>query len=77
MLDTFDAPDTAESCPRREVSTVAPQALALMNSEWMEQQAERFAARIEQIAAIRWARRGGWRWRVRPNRRNAPKRRSI
>ena len=48
MLDTFDAPDSAESCPRREVSTVAPQALALMNSEWMEQQAARFAARIEQ-----------------------------
>ena len=47
MLDTFDAPDTAESCPRRETSTVAPQALAMMNSEWIERQAERFAARIE------------------------------
>ncbi len=46
LLDTFDAPDTAESCPRREVSTVAPQALALMNSEWISQQAVRFAARI-------------------------------
>jgi hypothetical protein len=46
MLDTFDAPDTAESCPRRETSTVAPQALALMNSEWMERQARRFAARL-------------------------------
>jgi hypothetical protein len=46
MLETFDAPDTSESCPRREMSTVAPQALAMMNSEWMERQAERFAARI-------------------------------
>jgi hypothetical protein len=46
LLDTFDAPDTTESCPRREVSTVAPQALALMNSEWTGQQAVRFAARI-------------------------------
>jgi mono/diheme cytochrome c family protein len=46
LLDTFDAPDTAESCPRREVSTVAPQALALMNSEWTWQQAIRFAARV-------------------------------
>ena len=46
MLDTFDAPDTSESCPRREASTVAPQALTLMNSEWMARQAERFAARI-------------------------------
>jgi mono/diheme cytochrome c family protein len=46
MLDTFDAPDSAESCPRREASTVAPQALALMNSEWMYQQAVRFAGRL-------------------------------
>ena len=46
MLDTFDAPDSAESCPRRETSTVAPQALALMNSEWTYQQAVRFAARL-------------------------------
>jgi hypothetical protein len=50
LLDTFDAPDTAESCPRREVSTVAPQALALMNSEWMERQARRFAVRLGKSA---------------------------
>ncbi len=47
MLDTFDAPDTSESCPRREASTVAPQALTLMNSEWMGRQAELFAERIK------------------------------
>jgi hypothetical protein len=46
MLDTFDAPGTAESCPRREISTVAPQALAMMNSDWMERESERFAARV-------------------------------
>jgi hypothetical protein len=46
LLDTFDAPDSAESCPRRESSTVAPQALALMNGEWTYRQAVRFAARI-------------------------------
>ena len=46
LLDTFDAPDSAESCPRRESSTVAPQALALMNSDWAYRQAVRFAARI-------------------------------
>jgi hypothetical protein len=48
MLDTFDAPDSTESCARREASTVAPQALALMNSDWTYQQAVRFAARLEQ-----------------------------
>jgi hypothetical protein len=46
LLDTFDAPDSSESCPRRETSTVAPQALALMNSDWTYQQAVRFAARV-------------------------------
>jgi len=50
MLDTFDAPDTGESCPRREISTVAPQALALMNGEWTERQARRFAVRISKSA---------------------------
>jgi hypothetical protein len=46
LLATFDGPDTSQSCPRRDSSTVAPQALTLMNSEWMHKQAERFAARI-------------------------------
>jgi len=46
MLQIFDAPDTAASCARREISTVAPQALALMNSEFTSTQAEQFAARI-------------------------------
>jgi len=46
MLQIFDAPNTATSCARREVSTVAPQALALMNSPFTTQQAEAFAFRI-------------------------------
>jgi hypothetical protein len=50
MLQIFDAPDTATSCPRRETSTVAPQALALMNSEFTSEQAKNFAARIHQEA---------------------------
>jgi len=47
MFETFDAPDASASCPRRESSTVAPQALALMNSEFMAAQADRFAARLK------------------------------
>ncbi len=50
MLQIFDAPDTATSCPRRETSTVAPQALALMNSEFSTAQAEKFAARVRKQA---------------------------
>ena len=46
MFETFDAPDASASCARREASTVAPQALALMNSEFMSAQADRFAARL-------------------------------
>ncbi len=46
MLQTFDAPDTSTSCARRDSTTVAPQALTLMNSEFMLDQARRFAARI-------------------------------
>jgi hypothetical protein len=50
MLQIFDAPDTAMSCPRRETSTVAPQALALMNSEFSAAQAEQFASRVHKQA---------------------------
>ena len=50
MLSIFDAPDTATSCARRETSTVAPQALALMNSEFSIEQARAFASRIREQA---------------------------
>jgi hypothetical protein len=48
MLAIFDEPDTAVSCPRRDVTTVAPQALALLNSEFMETQARNLAARLQE-----------------------------
>jgi hypothetical protein len=50
MLQIFDAPDTATSSPRRETSTVAPQALALMNSAFAHAQAAQFAERVRQTA---------------------------
>src|SRR5882672_9604187 len=49
MLAIFDAPDTALSCPRRETSTVAPQALALLNGEAALSQSQQFAARIAKL----------------------------
>ncbi len=49
MLQIFDAPDTARSCARRETSTVAPQALAMMNSSFVLEQADRFAARLRNL----------------------------
>ena len=50
MLQIFDAPDTARSCSRRETSTVAPQALAMMNSRFAVQKAGSFAARVRKEA---------------------------
>jgi hypothetical protein len=46
MLSTFDVPDTTMSCSRRDSTTVAPQALTLMNGEFMVSQAARMAASI-------------------------------
>jgi hypothetical protein len=50
LLQIFDAPDTATSCPRRDHSTVAPQALALMNGEFGIGQSDQFAARVTKLA---------------------------
>ncbi|MBM3756926.1 MAG: DUF1553 domain-containing protein [Acidobacteria bacterium] len=47
MLQIFDAPDSSTSCARRERSTVAPQALAMMNSEFSSARAEEFAKRVK------------------------------
>lgn len=44
MFEVFDRPDTNESCGRRLVSTTAPQALTLFNSEFSRHQSERLAA---------------------------------
>jgi hypothetical protein len=50
MFQTFDAPDATLSCARRETSTVAPQALTLMNGAFFQKQAEAFAARLRKDA---------------------------
>jgi hypothetical protein len=47
MFEAFDMPDTSVSCERRNVTTVAPQALALLNNEFMNEQAEKFAERLK------------------------------
>lgn len=50
MLDVFDKPDTIGSCPRRNRSTIAPQALILMNNSWVQMQAKQFAQRLQREA---------------------------
>ncbi|MCC6362471.1 MAG: DUF1553 domain-containing protein [Bryobacterales bacterium] len=50
MLDVFDKPDGITSCPRRNRSTIAPQALILMNNSFVRFEAEQFARRLEREA---------------------------
>jgi hypothetical protein len=46
FLETFDLPDSNLSCPRREQSTTAPQALALLNATEVTEVAKALAARL-------------------------------
>jgi hypothetical protein len=46
FLQLFDQPVIETNCTRRETSTVASQALTLLNSDFMTRQAEAFAERV-------------------------------
>jgi len=46
FLETLDFCDTARSAERREVTTVAPQALELFNGEFVNRQSRHFADRV-------------------------------
>jgi hypothetical protein len=46
LLECFDAPDTLESCPRRNMTTTPLQALTMMNNELVLGWAEGFAGRV-------------------------------
>ncbi len=46
FMEVFDAPDLQVSCPRRESSTHAPQALELLNGDTANQLAEAFSERL-------------------------------
>ncbi len=50
MFEAFDQPDATASCARRNGSTVAPQALLLMNNAFVIQEAKMFAERVEKDA---------------------------
>lgn len=46
MFDKFDRPDAATSCPRREMTTVAPQALWALNNAVSYELAKQLAERV-------------------------------
>jgi hypothetical protein len=50
FLEAFDLPENAVSCPRRNISTVAPQALALLNGPFAWKLSGEFAARVRKSA---------------------------
>src|SRR5262249_36137645 len=50
LLESFDLPDNSTSCPRRPASTIAPQALMLLNSSLTAEAAHAFADRVEREA---------------------------
>jgi hypothetical protein len=50
LLQAFDAPDASASCGRRVPTTVAPQALALLNDRTIRARAQDFAERLTREA---------------------------
>jgi hypothetical protein len=50
FLEPFDVPDSNQSCPKREQSTTAPQALVLLNASDVSAAAKALAARVEREA---------------------------
>jgi hypothetical protein len=45
-METFDLPENTVSCPKREISIVAPQALSLLNAPWVAESATEFADQV-------------------------------
>lgn len=51
FFEVFDLPDQTQTCGRRNVSTVATQALTLMNNDFVLTHSKRFAGRVRQLSA--------------------------
>ena len=50
LMTTFDFADTTQPVAQRSISTVAPQALALLNNQFVHEQSTAMAARVRQEA---------------------------
>jgi hypothetical protein len=64
FMQAFDGPDAQASCGRRENTTVAPQALALMNDRFVRARAIDFARRVEKEAGAEPAAQVRAAWRL-------------
>jgi hypothetical protein len=63
-MQAFDGPDAQASCGRRENTTVAPQALALLNDTFVRARALDFARRVEKEAGAQPEARVRLAWRL-------------
>jgi len=52
MFEVFDMPDTHESCPRRNATVTAPQALELLNNELVTDWSQSLAGRVWNDAGL-------------------------
>ncbi|MDX2154180.1 MAG: DUF1553 domain-containing protein [Bryobacteraceae bacterium] len=64
LFEAFDQPDAVNSCDRRNRSTIAPQALLLMNNAFVILQAEKFAERLQKDAGPDPAKQVDLAWRL-------------
>lgn len=64
MFETLDLADTVSSCPKRQTTIVAPQALTLFNGDFVNEQARHFAARLKREAGSEAAAQINLAWRL-------------
>ncbi len=64
LMQAFDGPDAQASCGRRENTTVAPQALALLNDRFVRARAVDFAARLAREAGATAEEQVRWAWQL-------------
>ncbi|MCO6457258.1 MAG: DUF1553 domain-containing protein, partial [Pirellulaceae bacterium] len=64
LLTTFDLADSTLPCGQRDVTTVAPQALALLNNDFSHQQSRSLAERVARSAGPDPQDQITWTWRL-------------
>jgi hypothetical protein len=76
LLNTFDAPVMELNCEKRQYSTVAPQALMLMNSQFILDQAQQLATRLRREAGASTDRQIERAWQLTFSRQPSPQERN-
>src|SRR5438094_4052672 len=64
LMQAFDGPDAQASCGRRENTTVAPQALALLNDTFVRARAIDFAQRVSKEGGLELEAQVNLAWRL-------------